>query len=434
MPQTTIRLQQLREDIISDEVREIVSYRPNWMVRHGSFVFFMVLLSIVLLTVFIQYPDQVKGSARIVALNAPKTSVARSQGTITGIFVKSGERVSAGQRLALLENTADYREVVQLQAWLQKEVAAVNAGNVDHLTNINPVHLANLGDLQDPYQSFVHEWNELRQFFGNGYYQKKKFALQRDLLFTAEIKKNIGRQEELSRQEKHLQETEFIAYDSLAKERFVAPIELNKYRTALLQKDQNLAQTEAQIINSDMSAHNKQKELLDMQKAVADQHQKFMTALLLLKSEIEKWNQRYVLTAPETGTVFLLSPIQPGMQVSNGEELFYVQPAVTTYYAQLMAGQAGLGKIKEGQRVRLKVDNYPSEQYGNLKGIVTSISSFPNRRDSFLVQVRLPEGLTTSYRKDLFFRNNMLASAEIITDNRKLFDRFFDPLRTLWNQ
>lgn len=434
MPKSTIHLQQYSEDLVSEEVKEIISYRPHWMIRRGNFVFFSILILMILLTFFVQYPDVVNSSARIVALCAPKFAVARKEGKITAIYIANGQTISKGQHLALLEATANYKEVMLMKDWLQIALSEMQNGKFQYFKTKMLPTFTNLGDLQTAYQAFSHEWAELQQFFGSGYFQKKRSALQQELWFNSQLRENISKKEELSQQERDLQEIEYSAYDSLTKDKLVAPLLLNKFKAGLLQKEQTLVEAETQIINNDMAMHNKKKELLDLQKQVIDQKQKFYTTLLYLKTETEKWIQQYVVTAPDNGTVFFVSPIQPNEIVNSGQELFYVQSESNSYYAQLMAGQAGLGKVKEGQIVKLKIENYPSEQYGYVKGIVSSIAGIPNRRDSFLIRVKLPDGLMTIYKRKLFFRNNMLAGAEIITDDRKLFNRFFDPLRKHWQQ
>ncbi len=429
---TTIQLQRSPDELVSEEVKEIISYRPHWMIRRGNVIFFSILLLLLALTLFIEYPDVVVGSARLVALNAPKTVTAHKEGKLIAIPVSAQQQVTKGQHLAYIESTANYKEVLGMNQWVLAAIELTRSGSFENLAITILPSYYNLGELQNTYQSFGHEWKESHQFFGSGYYQKKKLSLQQDLAFNARLKANINQQQALTKQEQGLQKTEYDAYDSLAKEKLVAPIELNKYKSGLIGKEQALTQTAAQLINNDVAAHNKQKELLDLQKGVLDQQQKLLTALLLLKSQTEAWIQQYVVTAPEDGMLFFITAIQPNEQVSTGQELFYIQPGTSSYYAQLMTGQSGLGKVKEGQAVRLKVESYPSEEYGYVKGIVSSIASFPNRRDSFLVKVDLPNGLKTAYGKEIFFRNNLLAGAEIITDDRKLFDRFFDPLKKLW--
>ena len=70
------------------------------------------------------------------------------------------------------------------------------------------------------------------------------------------------------------------------------------------------------------------------------------------------------------------------------------------------------------------MESYPIEEFGYITGIVEYISNKPSEKDSFLIKVDLPSGLTTNYKKVIYFRNNLTAQAEVITDNRKLLDRF----------
>jgi len=97
----------------------------------------------------------------------------------------------------------------------------------------------------------------------------------------------------------------------------------------------------------------------------------------------------------------------------------------------MKAGQAGFGKIKNGQRVILRLNGYPSAEFGYIEGKVSYISNLPNEQDSFITKIDLPAGLMTNYKKSIFFRNNLSASAEVITDDRRLIDRLFGQLEQI---
>jgi HlyD family secretion protein len=138
--------------------------------------------------------------------------------------------------------------------------------------------------------------------------------------------------------------------------------------------------------------------------------------------------------APENGKVLFTSSLQENELITIGQQLFYIEPKETHTYAEVMASQQGLGKIKLGQQVLLKVESYPSREFGQLRGTVSYIATIPNRRDSFQIKVNLTDGLHTNYDKNIFFRNNLLARAEIITDDRKLIDRLLGQLREVWDR
>lgn len=431
---TTLRLQQTSDELISDEVKEIISYRPHWMIRRGNLLFLLVLLSLLTLTWFISYPDIINGSARLVSLNAPKMISPKIEGKIVRLFVSDGEEVQKGKHLAYMESTASYKEVIQLRNWIEQTINEIRNNDYTVLVE-NPVPvLFNLGELQSPYQNFQNQFAETKQLLASGYYQNKKVALQKDLKYLSNLKATTNQQKALLEQDQQLQKKEYEAYEGLEKEKVIAPLELNQYKSKLIAKEQSIKQINSQLTNSDLASHSKEKEIMDLEKQVMDQQQSFHSALLDLKSEVEKWIQQYVLIASENGRLMFVSSLQENQLIGAGQDLFYIQPQETNCYAELMVAQKGIGKVRKGEKVILKADGYPNEEYGHLTGVISYISNMPNRRDSFLVKVNLPQGLKTNYNKEIFFRNNLSAQAEIITDDRKLFDRLLGQLKQVWER
>jgi len=434
MPESINSSPQAQQELLTEEVQEVISYRPHWIVRKGNTIFLLIILLLLALTWIIKYPDIINAGARLVALNPPKLINAKTEGKLLKLFVSNEQQVKKDQHLGYLESTADYTEVVKLRDWLVGTVNAKQHNDNDYLTTNALPGLNNLGELQAPYQQFQNQWEITKQTLASGYYQQKKGALQKDLQYLAALKNNSSQQMQLQQQDQQLQQKEYDAYETLAKDKVIAPLELNQYKSKLIAREQNLKQTKAQMTNSDISSHNKQKEILDLQKQVTDQQQQFHSALLELKSEVEKWIQQYVLVAPEDGKVLFVSSLQPNEFINNGQSLFYIQPDQSEYYVEMKAGQKGLGKIKQGQKVMIKVEGYPSNEFGYLAARVDYISNIPSRTDSFLVKAKLSSGLQTNYDKTIFFRNGLAAQAEIITDNRKLFDRLTGQLKEVWKR
>ena len=118
-----------------------------------------------------------------------------------------------------------------------------------------------------------------------------------------------------------------------------------------------------------------------------------------------------------------------------GQNLFYIEPAQTSFYAELTAGQRGFGKIKPGQQVKIKVESYARCRVWLFKWQSDYyIQHVTIKRDPFLIRVDLPDGLQTNYHKYIFFRNNLSAQAEIVTVDRRLMERFFSQLRQVWER
>lgn len=115
--------------------------------------------------------------------------------------------------------------------------------------------------------------------------------------------------------------------------------------------------------------------------------------------------------------------------VTTEELVFYIQPGNSAYYLELMVAQKGFGKIKNGQKVIVRVDGYPSEEFGTLSARINYVSPIPNRSDSFALKANLQNGLQTNYGKLILGNNSLTAHVDIITDNRRLIDRFMGQLR-----
>lgn len=91
------------------------------------------------------------------------------------------------------------------------------------------------------------------------------------------------------------------------------------------------------------------------------------------------------------------------------------------------------GKVKKGQKVNIRFNNYPDKEFGIVKGTVKNISLRPvvdgQNIKSYMVDIQLPNGLRTSYNKELPFLPEMEGQADIITEDISLLERFLMPIR-----
>ena len=96
----------------------------------------------------------------------------------------------------------------------------------------------------------------------------------------------------------------------------------------------------------------------------------------------------------------------------------------------------GAGKVQVGQAVNVKLDNYPYMEYGMLKASIRSISLVPVQHPDgtrvYSLEVAFPAPLVTTSRKQLSFTHEMTGTAEIITEDLRLLDRFWKPVKSLF--
>jgi len=90
--------------IRSDEVQEIISAVPNWMIRWGITLIFGLIVMLLVLSWFIKYPDIIFGNATLTTLQPPVKLVVKSSGKLTNIILADGSRVEKNQVIAEMEN------------------------------------------------------------------------------------------------------------------------------------------------------------------------------------------------------------------------------------------------------------------------------------------------------------------------------------------
>src|SRR5688572_2372727 len=208
MPNQEMRVLSVNEET-SDDVKDIVNYRPHWIVRRGNTIFFSVLVLFIAFTSFIKYPDVIRGSLRLVAVNAPKLMVARSETKLQKLLVTNEQEVQQGQVLAFLQSTADHQQVLDLQKQLDALEPYIQRDDFSVLSSISLASYNRLGEVQPAYQEFETTLKETMQILHTGFYSHKETALHEDLRYLSDIKDNTKRQQQLIKEDDSLQEVEY---------------------------------------------------------------------------------------------------------------------------------------------------------------------------------------------------------------------------------
>ena len=108
-----------------------------------------------------------------------------------------------------------------------------------------------------------------------------------------------------------------------------------------------------------------------------------------------------------------------------------IVPGTQQMFGMLQVPVYGSGKVKVGQRIKIRLDNFPSEEYGMIDGTVESISPVV-RNNMYAIRARLDNGLHTTYDKELEFKTELQGSADIVTENLRLLERVFNQFRSLF--
>lgn len=413
----------------SEEVEELITRIPHSLVRWGTTVIFLLVIAFFIGTWLIRYPDVVSAPFRLTSVNAPKSIVTRSEGRLVRLFVQNGQNVQANQVMGYLESTAHHDEVLRLSNELNRAWQEVNADRLETLANHRLTDYRHLGELQPQFQVFEESLTGLQAYLTGHFYSQKKELLLKEIEDLKAMTDNLRQQQLLQQKDSRLAQEEYAVQKKLAEERLIAPLDLKREESKLLARTLPYRQTETIILQNQTAQRNKQGDLLILAQQVREYRANFLQRLNTLRSAVEEWKSRYVLTTSIAGRVSFPTLLEENQFIPNRTELFSVVPTGSDYIGLLTVPQQNLGKVKVGQSVLIKFAGYPFEQFGYVKGIITEISEVPLQDGVFPAKVTLPNGLVTTYHQKLRYRTGMVANAEIVTEDLRLLQRFLFQLR-----
>jgi len=421
----------------TEEVQHIIDRMPT---RFGFWVSAIVFFLFVLMFFFgwlVRYPDVVSGQISINANNAPLKLIANSNGKLKLNAVKSLDEIKEGQVLAYIENSTNPTSVIYIDSLLK--LFKPNINNVLNIRQKLP-HNFSLGELNIKYYTFV---NALQEFIN---YKQDKFLEKQSQNYSSLLKEQ---QNGISIAIKRLEMAKnsliyahkFYSRDSsLFEKRVISESELDKSQMSYLSSKDALQNAANNLINAKQSAQQTGSKIQELGIQKPEKEKELQIALTStysdLKDNIKSWELKYMFIAPFDGKIQFLKFYSENQFVQTGEQIFTIVPKEEKAFGQVVLPAQGSGKIKLGQEVIVKLDNYPYMEYGSLTGRIKSISLTTNTTkgeksdiETYMVLVDFPNQLKTNYGTKLDFKAEAKGTAEIITNDRRLIQRLFDNLK-----
>ncbi|MBQ4421163.1 MAG: hypothetical protein II878_06410 [Bacteroidales bacterium] len=100
---------------------------------------------------------------------------------------------------------------------------------------------------------------------------------------------------------------------------------------------------------------------------------------------------------------------------------------IDRHKAKITIPVANSGKIQAGQTINIKLDNYPYMEYGMIKLKIDTLK-LVKQKNGYCFILNMPDKLTTTYKTTLPYIPKMQGSAEIITKDQRLINKFIKKL------
>lgn len=404
----------------SEEIQEIITRVPSWIIRSGISMIFMVFSVLLTVSCFIKYPDKINAAVTITTFPSPSTIVTRHEGNIV-LLKNENQPVRKGDIVAYIKSATDYNALVALEETLR-------------LQQIPQRHTLGLGELEPFVFTYISASENKKIFTASDIFNKQLTKQKRQVENHIKLKSSLASQYKLQQEELKIARAKFERDSLLYIRQVIAPLAFEEAQANYLAQKRSLKNSEAAVTNNDIEIVSLETEIIALQERNIERQTKIEldeeNAFRELAAQIARWREKYLLTTPVDGYIAYLGFHENEAYIKAETPIFSIIPDKGKIYAQAELPIAGSGKVKEGQQVNIKLESYPFEQFGMLTGTITSISAIP-KDEKYLIKIALEKSLVTTYNKSLDFKQQLNGTTEIITEDLMLLERVFYQLRSL---
>jgi multidrug resistance efflux pump len=423
----------------TEEIQAIIERMPG---RFGIYITFLVLVLIIALGIFgwiIRYPDIVTGQIVINTDNSSIKLIANSSGRLSLIAFRSQDNVKEGDYIAVIENAANLEDIFKVLKLVKNFDINSNTELMNFPRNIS------LGDLNTKYFTFINAFEQFEIYRKENVLTKQEAIFKKLLIEQKEVLNVSLRKLEMSNENVRLTEKFYKRDSILFSKKVLTEAEFDKSQmTEISVKDayhtmlNNITSIKEQIEET----NNKIQQTIIQKSEKENQTRLDLIASYVdLSDYLKTWEQKYVFKSPVKGKVQFLKFWTKDQFIQAGEPAFTIVPLRSKIIGQMTLPSSGAGKVRQGQEVVIKLDDYPYVEYGSIKGKISSLSLTSNpiktekgNIETYLAKVDLPDQLKTNYGSKLDFKFEMKGTGEIIVRDKRLVERLFDNLRYAVNK
>ncbi|WP_264531968.1 HlyD family secretion protein [Flavobacterium sp. N502540] len=422
-------------ELRSEEVQDILTKVPHWMIRWGTVLIFVIIVMLFFVSWFIKYPDVVTTQIVITTNIPPEKIVSKSSGRIEAILVKDKSIVSKNSTLAVIENTANYKDVFLLK----KIVDEYNINDPRRAFPFERLKNTQLGEIESAFAVFQKDYQAEQLNKNLQPFEVENRAQVSEKVQIKDRLEILQQQKVINESELQLQKNEMARFETLFNKGIISAQEMEAKKLGYLQAQKNyrtllssISQLKSALITNTKLSQNSQisgtKEEVTLGRNMAQ-------SFYQLKKVIKDWELAYALKSSVSGVVTFLQVWTENQTINIGDNVFSIIPDTKNgFVGKVKAPALNSGKIKVGQMVNIRLANFPDREFGVLKGRIRNISLVPDKDGNLLLDVALPNGLETSYKKQIVFQQEMKGSAEIVTEDLRLIERILYQFKSLFEQ
>lgn len=154
-----------------------------------------------------------------------------------------------------------------------------------------------------------------------------------------------------------------------------------------------------------------------------EQYKNLITAIENFKKTYFNIKEEKAILAPISGKVSFADILNFSETVAPGDIMLTIEPSSSESksIARIITGPRSSGRIREGNRVMIKLDAYPIEQFGVVYGTISSKKDIPEG-DRYIYNLALEDGLKTTYDDYIPLQPQLTGEGTILINRTNIFE------------
>ncbi|WP_299410528.1 HlyD family type I secretion periplasmic adaptor subunit [uncultured Roseobacter sp.] len=421
---------------------------------HATILFTIAVFAAMLVMSFVFTVEVVaRGQGRIVPVSRVQVVQPEFAGKIIAIKVQNGMSVSQGDVLIELDPTDAIAELGTVSA--EQARLEIEAARIDALVSVLDA---------DPKASNVSD-RALASYNVPPALVGQDFAVEQRILLLAEVNDLQASLAQIAAREDANRRSEDVTHANIA--RVAAALDIQRERLEIAEKLlQQGTTSRASFLDAQQAFTELERErdvyfreleqkvavraeldsearsiITDRRRSLLDRQAEIDARLATLAEEDRTARRRVsaaTLTAPASGVVDQLTVFTVGGVAEASAELLRIVPTDVEVEIEGTFPNQDIGFMQIGQQANIRLDAYPSERFGPVRGTVSDIAADSTEvaegEWGFVVRVTPDKAFIETSSDRFLLRPGMTATIDVTTDKRRIISYFFAPIvRTIQN-
>jgi membrane fusion protein len=376
---------------------------PHWAARATSYIVMLIFVAAAIASVAIKLPETITAQFTLVPVRGTDPVKALRDGVVSEVRIKEGQPVAKGDVIVIIKSEAAADQSADLQSY-ETQLAGAEGSLANARQKLEDQRAADEKEISKLEERIEHQSRMIE-------FKKKQLAMSEGIAenYARLVRQGLASATEQTRRQ----------------------LEINQVASEAEQAEADRRETRAAIEKLRNEMRVRQTEYRELERSLKEEAAKNGIRVNALRDRVGRASGDAVTAvAPCSGTVLRLHVKASGAVVREGEVLCEIACAGEQLQAELMVPGSGVGRISEGQAVRLLYDSFPYQRYGVKYGVLRWLSP-SSTEQAFRAHVDIQDEAITVNGQPRLLMAGMSGRAEIVTGKRSLISFIFEPIQQL---